>query len=135
MYILTKFLRNYDKVEPLPAIEMKNNQKFSTQHKFKRLNSPGINSVDPPESKRFLQEYKPKLERNETKVSRVWEQINVSYKLQTISDSWKMAPTSLHYYLWKLLHVTKLAVTYSGWEENRYLCSTSVRYKDVLWKQ
>ena len=44
-----------------------------------------------------------------------------------------MAPTSSHYYLWKLL--TNLAVTYGGQEENRYLSSTSVRYKNISWKQ
>ena len=44
-----------------------------------------------------------------------------------------MAPTSSHYYLWKLL--TKLAIFYGGREENHYLSNTSVRYKDVLWKQ
>ena len=50
-----------------------------------------------------------------------------------ISDSFKMAPTSSHCYLWKLL--TKLIVTHGGWEENRYLSSTSVCYKDVSWSQ
>ena len=45
IYALTKFLRNYGKIKPLPAVETKNNQSSQPNTKSKRLNSPGISPL------------------------------------------------------------------------------------------
>ena len=57
------------------------------------------------------------------KVSHIWKPISVLYKIQTISELQNGTNAYALLYLWKLLHVhvSKLAVTHGGREENRYI--------------